>query len=129
MPPACSRRGRATSGAVRSRWVREAARRFAGERQLDFRDNPAPSPYSEVHLNIYSPLSEAEILAIAEREGWTALACDRGGAFKLIEFWLENKFMLEIMNDHEWGRYKALDADDLPVPGFAPGRFLNQRQG
>jgi hypothetical protein len=81
-----------------------------GERQLDFRDNPAPSPYSEVHLNIYSPLSEAEILAIAEREGWTALACDRGGAFKLIEFWLENKFMLEIMNDHEWGRYKALDA-------------------
>jgi len=29
--------------------------------------------------------------------------------FKLIEFWLENRFMLEVMNNHEWERYKKLD--------------------
>jgi hypothetical protein len=53
-----------------------------------------------------SPLSEGEILAIAKREGWTARACDRGGEFKLVEFWLENKFQLELMNEHEWKRYR-----------------------
>jgi len=29
--------------------------------------------------------------------------------FKLIEFWLENRSMLEVMNNHEWERYKKLD--------------------
>ena len=81
-----------------------------GKEQIDFRTNSAPSPYSAVHLNIASPLSEAEILGIAKREGWIARACDRGGHFKLIEFWLENKFMLEVMNDHEWKRYKKIAA-------------------
>jgi hypothetical protein len=79
-----------------------------GEMQVGWRINPAPSPYSEVHLNILSPLSDAEVFAIAKREGWTALSCDRGGFFKLIEFWLENSFMLEVMNDREWGRYKKM---------------------
>jgi len=79
-----------------------------GAKQLEIFDSPSPSPYSEVHLNIISPLSEHEIMAIAEREGWTALACDRGGFFKLIEFWVENKFMLELMNEHEWARYKIV---------------------
>ena len=43
------------------------------------------------------------------------MPCDRGGVFKLIEFWLENKFMLEVMNDHEWARYKAWDAKGAPT--------------
>ena len=79
-----------------------------GKTQVGFRDNPLPSPYSEVHLNILCPLSESEIVAIAEREGWTALACDRGGFFKLIEFWLENKFMIELMSEREWMRYRKI---------------------
>ena len=85
-----------------------------GDFQLGFRSNPTPSPYSEVHLNIYSPLSDEEVFAIAAREGWKALHCDRGPVFSLIEFWLENKFMLEIMNDQEWARYKAWDARGAP---------------
>ena len=79
-----------------------------GADMVEFRRNASPSPYSEVHLNIYSPLSEAEILAIGAREGWTARVCDRGGFFKLVELWLENRFMLEVMNTREWERYKAM---------------------
>ncbi len=79
-----------------------------GPEQIEWRHNPSPSPHSEVHLNIFSTLSEAEILAIGAREGWEARACDRGGFFKLVELWLENKFMLEVMNAHEWERYKSL---------------------
>jgi hypothetical protein len=88
-----------------------------GEKQVGMRVNPSPSPYSEVHLNILSPLPEAEILAIADREGWKALSCDRGGVFRLIEFWVENKFLLEVMNEREWARYKKWDSAGAPA-GF-----------
>ncbi|HLY80443.1 MAG TPA: hypothetical protein VKQ70_13760 [Caulobacteraceae bacterium] len=82
-----------------------------GEHMVELRDAP-PADYSEVHLNIASPLSDDEVLAIG--------ACDRGGMFKLIELWLKNKFMLEVMNDHEWSRYKALDT--------AIGQMIRARQ-
>ncbi|HEY6455048.1 MAG TPA: hypothetical protein VIY90_07140 [Steroidobacteraceae bacterium] len=93
-----------------------------GEKQVGMRVNPSPSPYSEVHLNILSALPEAQILAIAKREGWKALLCDRGGVFKLVEFWLENKFLLEVMNEHEWTRYKEAITRTPPVgpPGPRP---------
>ncbi len=73
---------------------------------MSFESNPSPSPYSEVHLNIATPLAVDEVLAIAKREDWTARVCDRGGAFKVIEFFLENKFMLELMTDDELRRYQ-----------------------
>jgi hypothetical protein len=77
------------------------------EATMSFQSNPSPSPYSEVHLNIATPLTVDEVLAIAKREGWTARVCDRGGVFKVIEFFLENKFMLEVMTDHELQRYRS----------------------
>jgi hypothetical protein len=92
-----------------------------GPTDVDLRDNAAPSPYSEVHLNIASPLSEAEVLAIGAREGWITRPCDRGGMFKLVELWLEDRFMLEVMTDHEWERYKTLYA--------AVGQMIRARQG
>ena len=77
-----------------------------GDTMMSFQSNPSPSPYSEVHLNIATPLTVEEVLTIAKREGWTARVCDRGGVFKVIEFFLENKFMLELMTDHELKRYQ-----------------------
>jgi hypothetical protein len=77
------------------------------EAMMSFQPSPSPSPYSEVHLNIATPLSADEVLAVAKREGWTARVCDRGGVFKVIEFFLENKFMLEVMTDHELERYRS----------------------
>jgi hypothetical protein len=74
---------------------------------MSFQPSASPSPYSEVHLNIATPLTVDEVLAFAKREGWTARVCDRGGAFRVIEFFLENKFMLEVMTDHELERYRS----------------------
>ena len=90
-----------------------------GPGDVERRDAPA-SDYSEVHLNIASPLSDDEVLAIGAREGWTARRCDRGGLFALIELWLENKFMIEVMNDAEWARYRTLYA--------AIGQMIRARQ-
>lgn len=53
--------------------------------------------FCSVHLNINSPLDEASIKAIAQREGWRCLTANRGGGiFQLIEFWIEDRFMLEV---------------------------------
>ena len=76
------------------------------ETEMAFQVNKSPSAHTEVHLNIQTPLSVDEALAIAKREGWTARVCDRGGSFKVIEFWLENKFMLELMTEEETKRYR-----------------------
>ena len=70
--------------------------------------NPSPSSYSPTHFAVATPLTEEEIYALAKREGWIARKCDRGGAFNVIEFWLENKFMLELLTEVEQARYKAL---------------------
>jgi hypothetical protein len=66
----------------------------------------SPSPdYSEVHLNIATPLSLAAIQEIATREQWLVRVCDRL-AFNVIEFWLENNIMLELMTPVELARYQ-----------------------
>ncbi|MCP5432812.1 MAG: hypothetical protein H6923_06030 [Alphaproteobacteria bacterium] len=69
--------------------------------------NEAPSPASEVHLAVASPLTAGEILALARREGWTARVCDRGGVFHVVEFWIENKFLLEVLTEEFQAEYLA----------------------
>jgi hypothetical protein len=60
---------------------------------------------SACHLAIASPLEEQHILAIAAREGWTARRCDRGGCFHVIEFWLENRFLVEVLTEEMQREY------------------------
>ena len=69
------------------------------------RANPAPSPHSEVHLALGTVLAEEDVLALAGREGWLAQRSDRGGLFAVIEFWVENKFLLEVLSATEQRRY------------------------
>lgn len=40
--------------------------------------------------------SEEEIRAVAEREGWRAVRCDRG-PLSVVEVWVENAVMLEFL--------------------------------
>lgn len=53
--------------------------------------------YTATHANITVPISESQIYAIAERVGWRAVHCKRGGFFELIEFWIENEVLLELL--------------------------------
>lgn len=58
------------------------------------------------HLNINTKKSIEEIREIAQREGWRVLVCNRGGGmFQLIEVWIENTFMLEVMTPEQTARY------------------------
>ena len=65
--------------------------------------------FGSVHLNINSPLNEDAIKAIAKREGWRCFTANRGrGLFQLIEFWIEDRFLLEVNTPEMTARYEQL---------------------
>ena len=62
---------------------------------------------SECHLAICVDRPEAETIAIAQRAGWTARHCERGGGvFNLAEVWVENTFMIEFLDPAQTKLYK-----------------------
>ena len=78
---------------------------FPSPGEVSIRRNSSPSPYSESHLAMGTRLEADEVLTIAAREGWMAQVCDRGGLFRVVEFWVENKFLLELLPEAEQARY------------------------
>lgn len=52
---------------------------------------------SEFHLAIATARSAQEVLAIAQREGWRAVRCSRGGFFDVIELWVEGSLLVEVL--------------------------------
>lgn len=68
-----------------------------GEEQSLFTLNPQASPFTATHIAISVPSTQAEIEAIAQREGWRTLRCSRNDLFEVIEFWLENTVLIEFL--------------------------------
>jgi hypothetical protein len=62
---------------------------------------------SAFHFAMASPLTEEAILAVARRAGFRALKCDRGGVFGVIEVWLENTILVEVLTQEEFTRYRG----------------------
>ncbi|MBD2356459.1 hypothetical protein H6G41_17810 [Tolypothrix sp. FACHB-123] len=60
------------------------------------------------HAAISVPISQEEIEAIGKREGWRVLRCNRDGFFDVIEFWLENTVMLELLTPEMTAEYLAV---------------------
>jgi hypothetical protein len=53
--------------------------------------------YGALHIALTAPLSRRLVMAIGRREGWRAVPCRRGNSFNVIELWLENRLMLEVI--------------------------------
>jgi len=70
-------------------------RRGSGERE-----------YGATHVAMQTPLEENDIHNIARREGWRSVTCDRGPAFRVVEFWLENRILIELLTPSNIDRYK-----------------------
>jgi hypothetical protein len=75
--------------------------------QFGIEISATPSRYSHAHVAMGTPLSVEEVLRIAAREGWMAQRSDRGGLFEVIELWVENHFLLELLTEREQRRYAA----------------------
>lgn len=52
------------------------------------------------------PRSVDEILQNATRTGWTTRVCDRGGMFHVVELWLENAYLIELLDPTFAAEYK-----------------------
>jgi hypothetical protein len=63
---------------------------------------PANGP---CHVAIATPLTETQVHAIARREGWEAKTLCRGGVFHVIEFWVENSFLIEVLTPEMQAEY------------------------
>lgn len=78
-----------------------------GDGQARFRTNPDPSPYVATHAAISLDCSVEQVLALAADESWRAVVLPRGG-FQVIEFWIENHVMLELLTPAMAADYLAL---------------------
>lgn len=85
---------------------------YAGERQALFekaKDAPHNWPF---HLLLSVPLDEAAVTRIGEREGWRTKTFGRGvpgekPLFHVIEFWVENRLMIEVAPPAMAAEYEA----------------------
>jgi hypothetical protein len=67
-----------------------------GAGQAQFRHHAAATGFTATHAAVSVDRSETEILDLARREGWRAIRLSRGWN-DVIEFWIENHVMLELM--------------------------------
>ena len=74
---------------------------------VQFSDFDPATSYTATHANIEVLVSEAKIWEIAEREGWRAVRCRRAGVIDLIELWVENQVMLELLPPNLMPTYLA----------------------
>ncbi len=81
----------------------------SGIGQASFRTAPEASGFTATHAAVSVGLSEAQVFALGQREGWRAVQLDRGG-FEVIEFWVENTVMLEVLTPRMAADYLAAAA-------------------
>ena len=60
-----------------------------------FKSSPKKT-YTAVHAAISCNKETPELLAIAKEQGWHAAEFKRG-SFSVVEFWIENEFMIEFL--------------------------------
>ena len=61
--------------------------------------------YGPSHAAVATPLSIAEVKAIAERHGAPAKVCVRGGIFGVIEVWIECRLLIEVLTPEMQAQY------------------------
>ena len=76
------------------------------------------SVHSATHFAMATNLSPAEVIAIAEREGWPAKYRKRGGVFGVIELWVEGWRMVEVLTPEMQQEYLSLRG--APGPTHTP---------
>ena len=98
------------------------------EYEAKFVQNDTPPQYVATHLNISTEKSIDEIKAIGKREGWRTMVANRDrGLFQLVELWIEDTFMLEVMTPEQTARYREITSPafiaqffggDIPTAGM-----------
>ncbi len=68
-----------------------------GDEQAAFVHTAITPRFTDIHAAISVPTSQEEIEQIGVREGWRVVRCNRDSFFDVIEFWVENRLMIEFL--------------------------------
>lgn len=68
----------------------------SGPGQARFKHNAEHNGLTTTHVAVSVELVTDAVIALAQREGWRAVELSRG-SFRVIEFWVENHVMLEVL--------------------------------
>jgi hypothetical protein len=71
--------------------------RQGGERGGEFVRAEAASTESPTHFALSVGFSIPEIRRMAAERGWACFECSRGGDFRVMEVWVENAWLVEIL--------------------------------
>ena len=103
---------------------RDPARSAAGPEvmpwETQIRDDGDAPQVSGFHVAVTSRLSAAEIVEIGRAAGWRAVHCDRGGVFDLVELWIDNRVLIEVLPPEGTRRYLAFYRPEVARRMFAP---------
>lgn len=66
------------------------------------------------HLAVATPLSAEAVFALGAREGWRTVRLSRGGVFEVIELWIENRLMIEVLTAEMQRDY----LERMTIPGW-----------
>ena len=85
----------------------------AGDQQVNWGRLKADAGYVPFHVLLSVPTSEAHVKRIGEREGWRTEKFGRARpgrkpSFHVIEFWIENRIMLEVATPEMVADYVAM---------------------
>jgi hypothetical protein len=86
-----------------------------------------PRGYGSTHFALSVATDAATVCAIAERAGWQYFDCDRG-PFHVIEVWVENQTMVEVLPPAYAQEYLAFTRPDQVQAAMAVGRPASARQ-
>ncbi|WP_342246901.1 hypothetical protein [Pseudomonas sp. OTU5201] len=78
-----------------------------GARDVEGVNCKPQTSFSACHVAIETALTEEEVFSIADRERWHCKSLRRGDVFGVIEFWVENSFMLEVFTSEMSDEYRS----------------------
>ena len=93
-----------------------------------FVKSPEPQGYTPTHFALSVKTDAATVERVARREGWHCFTCDRG-PFHVIEVWLENETMVEVLPPEFAAEYLAFTRPDRVTAQMAatPAAAARQR--
>lgn len=103
----------------------DAASGHAGVVPMPWEDQVAPDGTqlrpSAFHLALVSRLGDDKVISLAAEAGFRAVKCDRAGVFRLVEVWLDNTLLVEVLNPAEAERYRQFMNPAGVSAMFGPG--------
>jgi hypothetical protein len=80
-----------------------------------------PMRPSAFHIAIVTGLDDEQIFALAREAGIRAIRCERGGVFGLIELWIDNMTLVEVLTSVDAARYRDFMNPAQCTVMFGPG--------